>query len=290
MLKEESASGTWPRQAGVIINVFSLAKVSTANASHDGLPNEGCHTHISTGARSSREMLNSVDGESGKAWFSSPLLSVYRNRDLNFSVVTADSLWSTGGEKEASCIWILLFRVNKSSLYLLDISLTADIGHTEEQREAAHQPALCKQYLLQSVAGNGCTRLHGNREIWSSSVSCGSAVPIVADGICHLPLRECKMTDHVKRSCAESCWHAIFILGDRTSSADGRLYIYAHVYVIYVYTSERERYKLPCINKMLAQLQSTIEMLYFYFIKFIFCCLFVSFESSFNTFRFKHQC
>lgn len=25
------------------------------------------------------------------------------------------------------------------------------------------------------------------------------------------------------------------------SSADGRLYIYAHVYVIYVYTSERER-------------------------------------------------
>lgn len=132
-------------------------------------------------------------------------VTVYWNHDLNFIVVTSDSLWSTGGEKEASCIWILLFRVNKRRLYLLDISLIADIGCTEEQREAAHQPTLCKQYLLQWVAGNGCTSLHGNREIWSSSVSCGSAVPIVGDGICHLPLRECKMTDHVKRGCAESC-------------------------------------------------------------------------------------
>lgn len=76
-----------------------------------------------------------------------------------------------GGEKEASCSGFLLLRVHKSRLCLPGISFTAAKGCTEEQREAAHQPTVHKQYLLQLAAEDGYTSFHATREIWSLPVS-----------------------------------------------------------------------------------------------------------------------
>lgn len=157
----EPVPGVWPRQE----SVFSLAKISIAGASHSSLPNKRCSHSCWQPSLWTYPMslfqgkVFQRNAEISRWWIRKSLallshtVTVYWDHDLDFSVVSSDSHCGTGGEKEASCTWILLLRVHRSRLYLPGISSTADKCCTEEQREAAHQPALYKQYLFNQQPG-----------------------------------------------------------------------------------------------------------------------------------------
>lgn len=78
-------------------------------------------------------------------------------------------------------------------------SFTTAKSYIEEQKEAAHQAALHKQYLLQLAAEDGCNSLHVTREIWPLPVSWASAVLALGGVICHPPLREGKLTQYIRK-------------------------------------------------------------------------------------------
>lgn len=97
--------------------------------------------------------------------------------DLNCNVIISDSLWGMGEEKEASCPGFLLLRIHKSRLCLPGISFATGKGCAEEQKEAAHQPSLYKQYLLQWAAEDGCTTCNQRDLVSASFLSICSPCP-----------------------------------------------------------------------------------------------------------------